>query len=77
MATATKKAGPGPEAQSSAQTTVTVMMTQDKVTTNAVRYKEDHADETEADKVGQLYVQKATFPNGAPKQIRVTVESVV
>ena len=62
-------------AQSSAQTTV-VTMTQDKVTKNAVRYKEDHESDTEADKIGQLYVQKATFPNGAPKQVRVTVETL-
>jgi hypothetical protein len=63
-------------AQAPAQTVTTVMMTQDKVTKNAVRYKEDHVDETEADRIGQLYIQKSTFPNGAPKQVRVTVESV-
>jgi len=56
--------------------TITVTLTQDKVTKNAVRYKEDHATETEADRIGQLYVQKASFPAGAPQQIRVTVESL-
>ncbi len=56
--------------------TVTVTMTQDKVTKNAVRFKEDHASDTEPDRIGQLYLQKHNFPNGAPTQIRVTVEAV-
>lgn len=68
----------GNEAQSAAQTngTFTVTMTQDKVTKNAVRFKEDHVSDTEADRIGQLYVQKASFPGGAPQQLRVTVESL-
>lgn len=54
----------------------TVTMTQDKVTKNAVRFKEDHVTDTEADRIGQLYVQKASFPAGAPQQLRVTVEAL-
>lgn len=73
MAKKTDQAG-----QASAQTngTFTVTMTQDKVTKNAVRFKEDHTSDTEADRIGQLYVQKASFPGGAPQQLRVTVESL-
>jgi len=52
-----------------------VLMTQDKVTKNSIRYAEVHESDTEADKIGQLYVQKATFaPKAAPKSIYVTVE---
>jgi len=64
-------------AQASAQAaSFTVSMTQDKVTKGAVRYAEDHANETEADKIGQLYVKKSAFAAGAPNQIRVTVEGL-
>jgi hypothetical protein len=55
---------------------IRVTMTQDKVTKNAVRYKEDHEREDQADLVGQLYLQKAAFPNGAPQKIAVAVQAL-
>lgn len=63
-------------AQTSAQASFTVTMTQDKVTKGCVRFKEDHANETEPDRIGQLYVQKSAFPAGAPQQVRVNVEAL-
>jgi len=69
----------GNTAQAAAQAAsslFTVSMTQDKVTKGAVRYTEDHVTETEADKIGQLYVKKSAFASGAPNQIRVTVEGL-
>lgn len=65
-------------AKNEAKTQVTVTMVQDKVTKNAIRFQEQHANETDADLIGQLYVQKATFGGmglkEAPKTIKVTVE---
>lgn len=69
------------QGQSAAQTngsSFTVTMTLDKTTKNAVRYAEDHATETEADRIGQVYMQKSAFAGQAevPKQVRVTVEVI-
>lgn len=71
MAKSTAAAAAQPSAR-----TFTVTMTLDKTTKNAVRYAEDHAVETEADKIGQVYMQKSAFPDGAPQQVRVIVEAL-
>jgi len=76
MATKTEKAQAPAQAAPATTVKFEVVMSQDKVTKNAVRYKELHATETEPDRIGQLYLQKHNFPNGAPQEIRVQVETL-
>lgn len=64
---ATAKA-PAPAAQ---PLEITVTMTKDKVTKNAVRYQEDEV-KGQAPQIGTLYVQKHALPD-EPEHVTVTI----
>jgi phosphopantetheinyl transferase (holo-ACP synthase) len=50
---------------------ITVTMTKDKVTKNAVRYQEDEV-KGQAPQIGTLYIQKHALPD-EPEHVTVTI----
>lgn len=46
-----------------------------KDTKNTYRYQEE-VEEDHSPTIGQMYVSKAVFPDGAPARIRITVERI-